>query len=181
MKKQPQAQQLQSPQAPLPTDSFAIDSLPIDALYDEFKSAIKDNHLVVESDTGSGKSTRLPLWCVEADDTLSGSGETVGEKVADKVKRVLVVEPRRVACLALSSFVSGQTKLEVGHAIRFDSTVTAQTQIAFVTPGIALRWLQQDGLASFDTVIIDEFHERRWDTDLLLAMLKQKELADVFD
>lgn len=165
MKKQPQAEQHKSPPAL---------AMPIDALYDEFKSAIKDNHLVVESDTGSGKSTRLPLWCVEADETLSENGEI-------KVKRVLVVEPRRVACLALSSFVGsllkdaeGSKPSKVGHAIRFDSTVTAQTQIAFVTPGIALRWLQEDGLAGFDTVIIDEFHERRWDTDLLLAMLKQK-------
>ncbi|MPY26367.1 helicase-related protein [Shewanella sp. YLB-07] len=142
-----------------------IDSLPIDKLYDEFKLAVNDNHLVVESDTGSGKSTRLPLWCAEPD----SEGPNVG-----RPKRVLVVEPRRVACLALSSFVSGQTELKVGHAIRFDSTVTNDTQIAFVTPGIALRWLQESGLASFATVIIDEFHERRWDTDLLLAMLKLK-------
>lgn len=138
-------------------------SLPIDKLYQEFKLAIKDNHLVVESDTGSGKSTRLPLWCAEA--VEGGKG-----------KRVLVVEPRRVACLALCTFVSAQTDLEVGYAIRFDSTITDKTQIAFVTPGIALRWLQQDGLANFDTVIIDEFHERRWDTDLLLAILKLKAL-----
>lgn len=149
----------------LPTNSLPAGSLPIDSLYGDFKSAIKDNHLVVESDTGSGKSTRLPLWCAET------------EPGDERAKRVLVVEPRRVACLALSSFVSSQTDLEVGHAIRFDSTVTADTQIAFVTPGIALRWLQEDGLASFDTVIIDEFHERRWDTDLLLAMLKQKALS----
>ncbi|RTR36893.1 ATP-dependent RNA helicase [Shewanella canadensis] len=173
MKKQPQAEQRQLSQTSLPTDS-----LPIDALYDEFKSAIKDNHLVVESDTGSGKSTRLPLWCAEADETLSyslsESSDHSGKKVEGKSKRVLVVEPRRVACLALASFVGSQTDIAVGHAIRFDSTVTAQTQIAFVTPGIALRWLQEDGLAGFDTVIIDEFHERRWDTDLLLAMLKQK-------
>ncbi|MEI6859840.1 MAG: helicase-related protein [Shewanella sp.] len=138
-------------------------SLPIDKLYKEFKYVMKYNHLVVESDTGSGKSTRLPLWCVEAE--LKSDG---------RARRVLVVEPRRVACLALSSFVSEQTELAVGHAIRFDSTVTDDTQIAFVTPGVALRWLQEDGLASFATVIIDEFHERRWDTDLLLAMLKLK-------
>ncbi|WP_256717987.1 helicase-related protein [Shewanella sp. UCD-KL12] len=150
-------------------------TLPIDKLYDEFRSAIKDNHLVVESDTGSGKSTRLPLWCAKA-----GCAEAVE---GGRGKRVLVVEPRRVACLALCSFVSSlfkdaegsaQSANKVGYAIRFDSTVTDTTQIAFVTPGIALRWLQQDGLASFDTVIIDEFHERRWDTDLLLAILKLK-------
>ncbi|CAM3459278.1 helicase-related protein [Shewanella violacea] len=152
----------------------SINSLPIDKLYDEFKLAIKDNHLVVESDTGSGKSTRLPLWCVEAGCVEAGNVEP---KEGDRPKRVLVVEPRRVACLALSSFVSTQTELKVGHSIRFDSTVTDDTQVAFVTPGIALRWLQETGLASFTTVIIDEFHERRWDTDLLLAMLKLKALS----
>ncbi|ACJ26858.1 ATP-dependent helicase, putative [Shewanella piezotolerans WP3] len=151
-------------------------TLPIDALYQEFKSSIKDNHLVVESDTGSGKSTRLPLWCTEADDCASK-------------KKVLVVEPRRVACLALADFVGKTAKqgtdyhhLNVGYAIRFDSTVDENTDIAFVTPGIALRWLsmaqdgkdEKAGLACFDTVVIDEFHERRWDTDLLLALLKQR-------
>ncbi|MEZ9199910.1 helicase-related protein [Shewanella sp. 10N.286.54.B9] len=150
--------------------------LPIDALYQEFKYSIKDNHLVVESDTGSGKSTRLPLWCTEADES-------------DNKMRVLVVEPRRVACLALADFVGKSAKqgtdyhhLNVGHAIRFDTTVDENTDIAFVTPGIALRWLsmaqdgkdEKAGLACFDTVIIDEFHERRWDTDLLLALLKQR-------
>lgn len=159
------------------SSASAMTSLPIDALYDEFVLAIKDNHLVVESDTGSGKSTRLPLWCAEASNEKSVEG--------GRGKRVLVVEPRRVACLALAGFVGAQTDLDVGYAIRFDSTVTDKTQIAFVTPGIALRWLsmgrgqvaqadEKAGLACFDTVIIDEFHERRWDTDLLLAMLKDK-------
>ncbi|WOT05247.1 helicase-related protein [Shewanella youngdeokensis] len=154
--------------------------LPIDSLYQEFKSAIKDHHLVVESDTGSGKSTRLPLWCAEPDEN-------------GKKQRVLVVEPRRVACLALASYVGELAEsysvasrlsksilpINVGHAIRFDSSVDEHTDIAFVTPGVALRWLSMDsddekaGLACFDTVIIDEFHERRWDTDLLLALLKK--------
>lgn len=110
--------------------------LPIDSLYQEFKSAIEDNHLVVESNTGSGKSTRLPLWCAEADNK-------------GKSRRVLVVEPRRVACLALADFVAAnaEQRLSVGYAIRFDSTVDEHTDIAFVTPGIALRWLSmaQDG------------------------------------
>lgn len=170
-------------------EASSINHLPIDKLYEEFKLAIKDNHLVVESDTGSGKSTRLPLWCAEAgcaepDNTGSNIVPSGGQS-AGKRKRVLVVEPRRVACLALAGFVSAQTDLEVGYAIRFDSTITDETQIAFVTPGIALRWLSMErgqdvdvdekaGLACFDTVIIDEFHERRWDTDLLLALLKLK-------
>ena len=147
-------------------------SLPIDALYQEFVTALKHNHIVVESDTGSGKSTRLPIWCAKGG---KGSGK----------KRVLVIEPRRVACLALSDFVGSQALMDdgkpliVGHGVRFDSTIKPETDIAFVTPGVALRWLsstqgEEAGLDLFDLVMIDEFHERRWDTDLLLAMLKRK-------
>ncbi len=129
-------------------------TLPIDPLKPTFLHQLRQNHLVVEAETGSGKSTRLPLWAAERG-------------------RVLVVEPRRIACTALAEFV-GQGRDDVGYAIRFDSTVTPSTRIAFVTPGIALRWLSETGLTDFDTVIIDEFHERRWDTDLLLALLKQR-------
>ncbi|MBY5923149.1 helicase-related protein [Ferrimonas balearica] len=140
--------------------STPIHTLPIDPLKPRFVEALSRHHLVVEADTGSGKSTRLPLWAAEQG-------------------RVLVVEPRRVACTALAEFLaleSGQPLGEqVGYAIRFDSNVTDKTRVAFVTPGIALRWLSEDGLAGFQTVIIDEFHERRWDTDLLLALLKARQ------
>ncbi|WP_298771020.1 helicase-related protein [uncultured Shewanella sp.] len=145
--------------------------LPIDSLRHEFMHLLRSHHLVVESETGSGKSTRLPLWASQL-------------MIAGKNARVLVIEPRRVACLALSEFVSstaGQKDLEsnvsidVGYAIRFDSTMTPETQVVFVTPGIALKWLNDNGLTDFDVIIFDEFHERRWDTDLLLAILKQKE------
>ncbi len=139
--------------------STPIPALPIDPLKPRFMAALSRCHLVVEADTGSGKSTRLPLWAAEQG-------------------RVLVVEPRRVACTALAEYLaatSGQPLgQQVGYAIRFDSNVSEHTRVAFVTPGIALRWLSEDGLAGFQTVIIDEFHERRWDTDLLLALLKTR-------
>ncbi|WP_298444306.1 helicase-related protein [uncultured Ferrimonas sp.] len=128
-------------------------ALPIDPLKTEFLSALSQHHLVVEAPTGSGKSTRLPLWAAEQG-------------------RVLVVEPRRIACTALAQFV-GQGRDDIGYAIRFDNSVTDASQVAFVTPGVALRWYSEDKLAGFRTIIIDEFHERRWDTDLLLALLKR--------
>ncbi|OUS27360.1 hypothetical protein A9Q99_15265 [Gammaproteobacteria bacterium 45_16_T64] len=140
--------------------------LPINNIQAEFLSLLSvhtphhQQHIVVEANTGSGKSTQLPIW------------------VADhqRDKKVLIIEPRRIACVALatyvSSLVSSPLGQRVGYAIRFDQRYGPETQIQFVTPGIALRWLADNQLAEYDTIIIDEFHERRWDTDLLLALLK---------
>lgn len=135
-------------------------SLPIDNLKSDFLAALSQQHIVVEAETGSGKSTRLPLWAAE-------------------LGRVLVVEPRRVACTSLADYlttkIANPQQISVGYAIRFEQHFNADTQVVFATPGVALRWLSDDQLALFDTVIIDEFHERRWDTDLLLALLKQRQ------
>lgn len=134
--------------------------LPIDAYQNVFHEQIVESHLVVEAETGSGKSTRLPIW-------------------ASQHGRVLVVEPRRIACTSLAKYLAQQSgeKLgsKVGYAIKLESEYNEQTNVVFVTPGIALRWLSEDGLAGFDVIVVDEFHERRWDIDLLVAILKQKE------
>jgi len=139
-------------------------SIPIDTIQGEFLTLLPHHHLIVEADTGSGKSTRLPLWIADNDPT----------------KKVLVIEPRRIACVALATYVAtlANTKLghDVGYAIRFDQKFNATTRILFVTPGIALRWLADNHLSDYATIMIDEFHERRWDTDLLLALLKKKNL-----
>ncbi|CAK2124971.1 RAD3-like DEAD/DEAH box helicase [Vibrio crassostreae] len=133
--------------------------LPIDDYQNVFHQQIVNSHLVVEAETGSGKSTRLPIW-------------------ASQHGRVLVVEPRRIACTSLAKYLAQQSgeKLgsKVGYAIKLESEYNEQTDVVFVTPGIALRWLSEDGLAGFDVVVVDEFHERRWDIDLLVAILKQK-------
>ncbi|CAK2411873.1 RAD3-like DEAD/DEAH box helicase [Vibrio crassostreae] len=133
--------------------------LPIDAYQNVFHQQIVNSHLVVEAETGSGKSTRLPIW-------------------ASQHGRVLVVEPKRIACTSLAKYLAQQSgeKLgsKVGYAIKLESEYNEQTDVVFVTPGIALRWLSEDGLAGYDVIVVDEFHERRWDIDLLVAILKQK-------
>jgi len=133
--------------------------LPIERIRSEFERRIRQANLVVEAPTGSGKSTCLPRWCAAAG-------------------RVLVVEPRRIACRALAAHVARQdgTPLggETGYAIRFDSRYGPDTRLIFATPGIALGWLADNGLSSFQIVILDEFHERRWDTDLLAALLHHR-------
>ncbi|MGR5175052.1 helicase-related protein [Vibrio parahaemolyticus] len=133
-------------------------TLPIESIKTDFQQQLKFGHLIVEAETGSGKSTQLPIWAM-----------TQG--------RVLVVEPRRIACTSLAGFVAeslgesvGNT---VGYAIKLENRYQESSQIVFVTPGVALNWFAEDGMRTFDIVMVDEFHERRWDTDLLVAMLKQ--------
>ncbi len=132
-------------------------TLPIDVIEPDFHRLIQQQDLVIEAETGSGKSTRLPLW-------------------AKQHGRVLVVEPRRIACTSLAQYLAGEMHSElgeqVGYAIKLDVRCNEQTGVVFVTPGVALRWYSENRLSDFDIVMIDEFHERRWDTDLLLAILK---------
>ncbi|GAB7220987.1 helicase-related protein [Vibrio owensii] len=136
-----------------------MSQLPIDSLQAEFDQLVNHHHLVVEAETGSGKSTRLPLW-------------------AANHGRVLVIEPRRIACTSLAEFLaekSGQPLgKQIGYAIKLHAHYDENTNVVFVTPGVALRWFAEDKLASFDIVMVDEFHERRWDIDLLTAILKQE-------
>ncbi|USD64134.1 helicase-related protein [Vibrio sp. SCSIO 43136] len=135
-------------------------SLPIDSIHDTFLQTLKQRHLVVEAETGSGKSTRLPLW-------------------AASQGRVLVVEPRRIACTSLAEFLAQESGKplgeQVGYAIKLSAQFDDNTQVVFVTPGVALRWYAENQLSQFDIVMVDEFHERRWDTDLLVAMLNERQ------
>lgn len=138
-------------------------ALPIDAVRSAFDDALASRgRVVVAAPTGSGKSTRLPLWCEEATDGT-----------------VLVVEPRRVACRSLASYLASQRGEQVGQSVgswvRFDRKVGAETRLVFATPGIALRLLTSGDDWPFSTVVLDEFHERGWETDLLCALLAVRE------
>lgn len=131
-------------------------TFPISAIEADFHQHIESQHLVIEAETGSGKSTHLPVW-------------------ASDHGRVLVIQPRRIACTSLAEFIATQKDepvgKSVGYAIRFEGQFSENTRIVFATPGVALRWLSEDGLAHFDIVMVDEMHLRRWDTDILTAML----------
>ena len=130
--------------------------LPIESLREEFEREYLSRRVVVSAPTGSGKSTQVPRWC--------------GVK-----GRVLVVEPRRVACRGLASWVARLEKTPlgegVGYLVRGDRRASDESQIVFATPGIVLRMLESGNLEGFATVILDEFHERSLDVDLLLALL----------
>ena len=129
------------------------DALPIHAARAAFEAALARGPVVVSSPTGSGKSTEVPRWA-----TARG--------------RVLVVEPRRVACRSLAARVAelegtplGAT---VGYAVRDESVSSDATRILFATPGVVLH--ARDLTARFETLVLDEFHERSLDLDLLLAL-----------
>ena len=137
--------------------SDANAALPIAALRASFLDVVDRKPVVVSSPTGSGKSTEIPRWCrAHAPDA-----------------RVLVIEPRRVACRSLAARVADLdgTRLgdAVGYVVRDDKTMSESTRIVFATPGIVLR--QPGLLEGSATVILDEFHERTLDVDLLLALL----------
>ncbi len=137
--------------------------LPIDVIESEFKQIIIEDNVVVEAETGSGKSTRLPLW-------------------AQSYGRVLVVQPRRIACTSLAKFLAEQANESIGesigYAVKFEAHYSDQTKTVFVTPGVALRWYSENQLNHFDAIIIDEMHLRRWDTDLLMAMVVERQQQD---
>ncbi|MCA9792758.1 MAG: ATP-dependent RNA helicase [Candidatus Eremiobacteraeota bacterium] len=129
---------------------------PVDGLEATFRQALKEGDVVLSAPTGSGKSTRVPTWCPG---------------------RVLVVEPRRIACRTLAGWVARQlgseVGQEVGYCVRFDSRSSSRTRIHFVTPGVALGYAGSGELAGFDTVVVDEFHERGLETDLFVPLVKK--------
>lgn len=136
--------------------------LPIDSSRHELTQALRalpsGGRLVLSAPTGSGKSTRVPIWSSEA-----GLGP------------ILVVEPRRIACRTLATWVAQGLGQEVGatvgFSVRFEQRLSQRTEILFVTPGIARRFLAEGSLERFGTVIFDEFHERGWETDTVMAAL----------
>ena len=118
---------------------------------------------VVTAPPGTGKTTLLPPAVAV---TLAGYEASAG--------RVLVTQPRRVAARAaarrIARLLGEEVGGQVGYSVRGDSRVSGRTRVEMVTPGVALRRLQRDPeLPGVAGIIIDEFHERDLDTDLVLA------------
>lgn len=154
--------------SPEPDDGFdlTIDpALPIAARADEIRAALRDHQvLIVAGETGSGKSTQLPKLCLQAG---RGRGGMIGH-----------TQPRRVAARTIAERVADEfgTPLGagVGYAVRFTDTVSAATRVKVMTDGILLAEIQRDRmLRHYDTLIIDEAHERSLNIDFLLGYLTQ--------
>ena len=131
------------------------------------KTLEENSVVVIESPTGSGKTTQLPRILHQA-----GYGE----------KGVIgVTQPRRIAAVSISEFISQElnvTKLHneqtIGYKVRFSDTTSETTQIKIMTDGILLQELKHDPILSkYSVLIIDEAHERSLNIDFILGLLKK--------
>ena len=141
------------------------ESLPISARADEIVELIRKHQVVViAGETGSGKTTQLPKLCLAA-----GRGEA---------GMIGCTQPRRLAARSVARRVAEElgTTLgeQVGFQVRFTDQVSERTLVKFMTDGILLAETQGDPwLSAYDTVIIDEAHERSLNIDFLLGYLKR--------
>ncbi len=135
---------------------------PIDAILPQLLAALADGtRLVLEAPPGAGKTTRVPPALLDAA-WLEG-------------RKILLLEPRRIAARAAAEFMAAQRGERVGetvgYRIRFESKVSAATRIEVVTEGILTRMIQDDPeLAGVGAILFDEFHERHLHGDLGAAL-----------
>jgi len=141
------------------------ESLPIQAYTSELIEAITRNQVViVAGETGSGKTTQLPKLCLAAGRGVLGM--------------IGCTQPRRIAAKTVAKRVAQELNCElggvVGWQVRFTEAVGDSTLIKFMTDGILLAETQSDrNLANYDTLIIDEAHERSLNIDFLLGFIKK--------
>ena len=146
--------------------------LPIDVVLPNLVAALQtSNCVVLRAPAGAGKTTRVPPALL-----MAGLAE---DKTAGKNNRqIVMLEPRRIAARTAARRMAfergekvGQT---VGYRVRFEESVSRDTRILVVTEGVLLRRLQDDPfLEDIELVVFDEFHERRLDSDLALAMVRR--------
>jgi len=136
--------------------------LPVSAARDELARAIASNQVVIVAGaTGSGKTTQLPKICLEL------GRERIGH-----------TQPRRIAARSIAERISEELHVElgtvVGYQVRFDDRSSHDTRVKLMTDGVLLAELNRDPeLRRYDTIILDEAHERSLTIDFLLGYLKQ--------
>ncbi|SCY09191.1 ATP-dependent helicase HrpA [Nitrosospira sp. Nl5] len=150
--------------ANLPKPVYAED-LPVVARRNDILRAIRENQVVIVcGETGSGKTTQLPKICLELG---RGAAGMIGH-----------TQPRRIAARTVAARIASELKSPLGHAVgykvRFSDKAGPETYVKVMTDGILLAETQGDpSLLAYDTIIIDEAHERSLNIDFLLGYLKQ--------
>ncbi|MFE3079522.1 ATP-dependent RNA helicase HrpA [Nocardia tengchongensis] len=141
------------------------EQLPVSARRDDIAKAIAEHQVViVAGETGSGKTTQLPKICLELGRGIRG---TIGH-----------TQPRRLAARTVAERIAEELGTElgdvVGYTVRFTDQASDRTLVKLMTDGILLAEIQRDRLLRrYDTIIIDEAHERSLNIDFLLGYLKQ--------
>ncbi|REC98156.1 ATP-dependent helicase HrpA [Microbacterium sp. AG157] len=136
--------------------------LPVSAARDEIARAIRDHQVVIVAGaTGSGKTTQLPKICLELGRTS-----------------IAHTQPRRIAARTIAERIAEEMQVPlgstVGYKVRFTDKVSADTRVALVTDGILLNEIHRDRLLRrYDTIIVDEAHERSLNIDFLLGYLRR--------
>lgn len=139
--------------------------LPVTQRREDIAAAIRDHQVViVAGETGSGKTTQLPKICLELG---RGSAGLIGH-----------TQPRRIAARSVAERIASELRTElgdlVGYQVRFTDRTSKSSRVKLMTDGILLAELQRDRmLKRYDTIIIDEAHERSLNIDFLLGYLKR--------
>lgn len=139
--------------------------LPVYEQKQRILDTLKDNQvIVVQSPTGSGKTTQIPVILYEAGYAQSGM--------------IAVTQPRRIAALSVSEFISKQLNTSypglIGYKMRFEDKTDATTKIKIMTDGILLQEMKLDPwLSKYSVIMVDEAHERSLNIDFVLGLLKR--------
>ncbi|USR79507.1 ATP-dependent RNA helicase HrpA [Arcanobacterium pinnipediorum] len=157
-------EQLAARRAIVPAITYPA-QLPVSARRADIMAAIKDNQVVIiAGETGSGKTTQLPKMCLELGRGITGMiGHT---------------QPRRIAARSVAQRICDELDVElggpIGYHVRFTEEVSPTTLVKLMTDGILLAEIQSDPmLRRYDTIIIDEAHERSLNIDFLMGYLAQ--------
>jgi len=139
--------------------------LPVSARREDLLAALRDHQVVVVAgETGSGKTTQLPKLCLELGRGVRGT--------------IAHTQPRRIAARTVADRIAEELGVElggaVGYAVRFDDRASEDTLVRLMTDGLLLAEIQRDRLLRrYDTIIVDEAHERSLNIDFLLGCLSQ--------
>jgi ATP-dependent helicase HrpB len=139
-----------------------MQTLPIDSIENEFVEIVSNHqNVILKASPGSGKTTRIPLFLKKSTN-----------------KKILVLEPRRLAAKLAATHVARSLGEEVGKTVgykfRFENKTSTSTQILFLTEGTFLRMLSEEhALRDVDYIILDEFHERHLSTDASLSFINK--------
>ncbi len=146
-------------------DASSYPDLPVSERREELLEVLAANQVViVAGETGSGKTTQLPKMLLELGRGIEG--------------QIAHTQPRRIAARTVAERIASELNTElgqtVGYAVRFDDRSGEQTQIRLVTDGLLLAEIQHDPLLRrYDTIVVDEAHERSLNIDFLLGCLHQ--------